>query len=258
MSTNEKNALVIGVGPGLGSAAAQRLAADGYRVAVAARNIDKLADLAAETGMAVAIDATDPSSVEAGIARVEEELGELHTVVWNVGSGVFGDLEKVGAEALDLAFDTNTRGLFVLAKKVVPAMAARGDGALIITGATASLRGKPFTTAFAAGKAAQRSLAQSLARQYGKAGVHVALIIVDGMVDLASTRARMPDMPDEAFVFSGWVRRRRVVPRPPTTRRVDLRAGHPPPRGRVVRHLDGTFGMQTLWTASAEPPPASS
>ena len=71
---------------------------------------------------------------------------------------------------------------------------------LVITGATASLRGKPFTTAFAAGKAAQRSLAQSFARQYGKQGVHVALIIIDGMVDLPSTRKRMPETPDEAFL----------------------------------------------------------
>lgn len=201
MSKNTKNALVVGVGPGLGGAAARRLADDGYRVALAARNVDKLSEFAAETGgLVVAMDATDSSSIEAGIARVEDELGEIHTVVWNVGGGAFGDLEKVGIEALELAFETNTRGLFVLAKRLVPAMAARGDGALIITGATASLRGKPFTTAFAAGKAAQRSLAQSLARQYGKHGVHVALIIIDGMVDLRSTRERMPDTPQEAFV----------------------------------------------------------
>jgi NADP-dependent 3-hydroxy acid dehydrogenase YdfG len=201
MSNTGKNALVVGVGPGLGAATAKRLSKDGYRVALAARNADKLAALAKETsGLAVAIDVTDPSSIEAGIERVETELGELHTVVWNVGSGVFGDLNKVGVDALELAFDTNTRGLFVLAKRLLPAMAARGDGALIITGATASLRGKPFTTAFAAGKAAQRSLAQSLARQYGKEGVHVALIIVDGMVDLPSTRERMPDAPQEAFI----------------------------------------------------------
>ncbi|HKJ27214.1 MAG TPA: SDR family NAD(P)-dependent oxidoreductase, partial [Anaerolineales bacterium] len=153
MSKNTKNALVVGVGPGLGGAAARRLATDGYRVALAARNVDKLSEIEAETGgLAVAMDATDSCSIEAGIARVEEELGEIHTVVWNVGGGVFGDSEKVGIEALELAFDTNTRGLFVLAKRLVPAMAARGDGALIITGATASLRGKPFTTAFAAGK----------------------------------------------------------------------------------------------------------
>lgn len=201
MSNTKKNALVVGVGPGLGGAAARRLAADGYQVALAARDADKLAEFAAETGgLAVPMDATDPSSIEAGLDRINAELGEIHTVVWNVGGGVFGDLEQVGVDALELAFDTNTRGLFVLAKRLVPAMAARGDGALIITGATASLRGKPFTTAFAAGKAAQRSLAQSLARQYGKQGVHVALIIVDGMVDLPSTRARMPDTPEEAFV----------------------------------------------------------
>jgi len=201
MSKSTKNALVIGVGPGLGGAAAKRLTADGYRVAIAARNVDKLSQIETETGgLALAMDVTDPSSIEAGIAQVEEELGDIHTVVWNVGGGVFGDLEQVGIEALELAFDTNARGLFVLAKRLFPAMAARGDGALIITGATASLRGKPFTTAFAAGKAAQRSLAQSLARQYGKQGVHVALIIIDGMVDLPSTRERMPDTPQEAFV----------------------------------------------------------
>ena len=201
MSNSPKNALVVGVGPGLGSAAARRLAADGYRVALAARGVDKLADIAKETGgIAVAMDATDPASVEAGITEVEAALGDIHTVVWNVGGGGFGDLEQVDVGALELAFDTNARGLFVLAKRLLPAMAGRGDGALIITGATASLRGKPFTTAFAAGKAAQRSLAQSLARKYGKLGVHVALIIVDGMVDLPSTRQRMPDVPGAAFL----------------------------------------------------------
>lgn len=201
MANSRKNALVVGVGPGVGSAAARRLAADGYRVALAARNVDRLAEIATETsGLALAMDATDPASIEAGIAQVQASLGDIHTVVWNVGSGVFGDLEQVNLDALELAFDTNTRGLFVLAKRLLPAMAARDDGALIITGATASLRGKPFTTAFAAGKAAQRSLAQSFARQYGKQGVHVALIILDGMVDLPSTRKQMPDTPEEAFV----------------------------------------------------------
>lgn len=201
MSDPGRVALVVGVGPGLGAATARRLASDGYQVAVAARTASRLAPIAEELdGIAVSVDVTDPASIQAGIDAVEEKLGPIHTVVWNVGSGLFGDLEHVDVEALDLAYQTNTRGLFTLAKRLVPQMASRGDGALVVTGATASLRGKPFTTAFAAGKAAQRSLAQSLARQYGKARVHVALIIVDGMVDLPSTRARMPDTPDEAFV----------------------------------------------------------
>jgi len=201
MTETKKTALVVGVGPGLGAATARRLAADGFRVAIASRSPSKLQDLANEIdGLALEIDATVPASVEAGVAKVESSLGPIHTVVWNVGSGVFGDLEQVDLERLDRGFGTNTRALCVRPKNLVPKMAERGDGALIITGATASTRGKPFTTAFAAGKAAQRSLAQSMARQYGKHGVHVALIIVDGMVDLETTRTRMPDMPDEAFV----------------------------------------------------------
>lgn len=201
MTNTKRNALVIGVGPGLGAATARRLHADGYRVAVASRDADRLAELAEELeGLAVSIDATDPGSVEAGIAAVEDRIGPIHTVVWNVGGGVFGTLENVETDGLDLALGTNTRGLFVLAKRLLPQMAERGDGALIITGATASLRGKPFTTAFAAGKAAQRSLAQSLAREWGKRGIHVALIIVDGMVDLPKTRERMPDRAAETFL----------------------------------------------------------
>ncbi len=201
MTNTKRIALVVGVGPGLGTATARRLHADGYRVAVASRNAERLAGLVQELGgFAVSIDATDPASVEAGVAAVEEAVGPIHTVVWNVGGGVFGTLETVDTDGLDLALGTNTRGLFVLAKRLLPQMAERGDGALVITGATASLRGKPFTTAFAAGKAAQRSLAQSLAREWGPKGIHVALVIVDGMVDLPNTRARMPDRAAESFL----------------------------------------------------------
>ncbi len=201
MSDERRTALVVGVGPGLGEAAARRLHADGFRVAVASRNAGRLEDLAAELdGVALSIDATEPDSVEAGITAAQEAIGPIHTVVWNVGNGVFGTLGEVELSGLDLALGTNTRGLFTLAKRLLPEMAQRGDGALVVTGATASLRGKPYTTAFAAGKAAQRSLAQSLAREWGQHGVHVALIIVDGIVDLPRTRASMPDRDPATFV----------------------------------------------------------
>ncbi|MBL4686536.1 MAG: SDR family NAD(P)-dependent oxidoreductase, partial [Nannocystaceae bacterium] len=150
MANTKRIALVVGVGPGLGTATARRLHADGFTVAVASRNAGRLTDLAVELdGLAVSIDATDPASVRSGIESVEEALGPIHTVVWNVGGGVFGTLEAVDTDGLDLALGTNTRGLFVLAKHLLPRMAKRGGGALVITGATASLRGKPFTTAFA-------------------------------------------------------------------------------------------------------------
>lgn len=199
--THPKVALVLGVGPGLGAAVARRLVADGYRVAIARRSIDDLAELAAEIdARPYAIDVQDADSLAQALDAIEKDLGPIHTVCWNVGSGVFGTLENIDVDGLDRALDTNTRGLFLLAKKLLPAMAERGDGALIITGATASTRGKPFTTAFAPGKMAQRGLAQSLARSYWSKGIHVALLLVDGMVDLPRTRASQPERPAEDFI----------------------------------------------------------
>lgn len=194
-------ALVVGVGPGLGAAAARRLTNLGHHVVLASRSPDRHHDLASELeGTTLRIDATDPDSVRAGIAQVQETLGPIETVVWNVGGGVFGTLDRVDLDGLDRTLGTNTRGLFVLAKVLLPEMAARGAGSLIVTGATASLRGKPFTTAFAPGKAAQRSLAQALARAYGPKGVHVAYIIVDGQVGAPAMLARSPDRNPEEFV----------------------------------------------------------
>lgn len=120
MTDSPKTALVVGVGPGIGAAAARRLTQEGYKVAVAARTLSKLEPIAeAIGGLAVAMDATDPDSIKAGIAATEEALGPIHTVVWNVGSGLFGTLQKVDLDGLDRGFQTNTRGLFVLAKQLL-------------------------------------------------------------------------------------------------------------------------------------------
>ena len=198
---SKKVAVVMGVGPGIGGALARRFSTEGWTVVSVARREAVVQALAAETGgVGMTCDATDEDQVRALFTRIEAEVGPVHTLLWNVGSGVFGDLDSVDMKALDLALGTNARGLFAAAQAVRPQMAGQGGGNLIITGATASLRGKPFTTAFAAGKAAQRSLAESLARTLWPEGIHVALIIVDGMVDLPSTRARMADKPDEAFL----------------------------------------------------------
>jgi len=192
---------VIGVGPGNGAALARRFADDGYLVACVARSAQKVQDLAAEIGgRGYAADARDEASLQALFETIRADLGPVHTLLWNVGSGIFGDIDEIGTDALDLAYETNTRGLMTSVKATLPDMRGAGGGNIIITGATASLRGKPFTTAFAAGKAAQRSLAESLARKLWPENIHVALIIVDGMVDLPSTRANFGDRPDAAFV----------------------------------------------------------
>lgn len=193
--------VVFGVGPGLGGAAARAFAESGWTVAAVARSADKVATVAeAVGGRGYTADATDEASIRSALQRIAADMGPVDTLCWNVGSGVFGDLDQIDVDAMDLSFDTNARGLFVAAQEVVGPMRAAGAGNILITGATASLRGKPFTTAFAAGKAAQRSLAQSLARQLWPEGIHVSLVIVDGMVDLPRTRAQMPDKPDAAFI----------------------------------------------------------
>jgi NAD(P)-dependent dehydrogenase (short-subunit alcohol dehydrogenase family) len=185
---------VVGYGPGIGGAEARCFAEAGYTVAALSRSGET------DVGTGYACDVTDEDALRATFARIHEELGPVDTLLWNVGSGMWGDIDAIGTDALDLAYQTNTRGLFLATQAVLPAMREQGSGNIIITGATASLRGKPFTTAFAAGKAAQRSLAESLARKLWPEGIHVALLIIDGMVDLPNTRKRMPDAPDAQFV----------------------------------------------------------
>lgn len=194
-------AVVVGVGPGLGGALAERFAAGGYRVAALARSEDKVKAYADKTGgIGVTCDVTDPDDIRKALGRVRDELGPIRSLLWNVGSAVFGDVDEVGPDALDLGYHTNARGLLLAVQEALPDLRAQDGASIVITGATASLRGKPFTTAFAAGKAAQRSLAESFARQLWPEGIHVSLIIVDGMVDLPRTRERMPDKGDEHFV----------------------------------------------------------
>jgi NAD(P)-dependent dehydrogenase (short-subunit alcohol dehydrogenase family) len=127
-------------------------------------------------------------------------MGEVDVVVFNAGSGVFGALDDVSAADFEASWRVNSLGLFLVAKEVTPAMKAAGEGAIIVIGATASRRGTARTTAFAPAKAAQRSLCEALARQLGPDGVHVALIILDGVVDLPRTREVMKDKSDDFFI----------------------------------------------------------
>ncbi len=194
--------VVVGVGPGIGGALARKWANEGFQVALLSRSESTLAPFVDELDNAVAYpcDVTDPDAVKETFAHIERDLGPVDTLLYNAGSGVFGGYTEIDLEAFELSWKVNTRGLLLVAREVAPKMAERGCGILGITGATASLRGKPFTTAFASSKAAQRSLAQSLARELGPQGVHVFYAIIDGMVDLPRTRKQMPDKPDQAFL----------------------------------------------------------
>lgn len=194
-------AVVLGVGPGLGGALARRFGQEGWRVVCVARRPDVVQAMAEEVGgVGMSCDVTDEAQLRDLFARIRDEVGPVHTLLWNVGAGVWGDIDSIDISGFDRALDTNARSLFLASQAVLGDMRAAGTGNIIITGATASLRGKPITTAFAAGKAAQRSLAESLARTLWPEGIHVGLIIVDGMVDLPAVRQRFPDRPVEDFV----------------------------------------------------------
>ena len=194
-------AVVVGVGPGIGAALSKAIAQRGYRVALLARSTDFSAKLAKQLDGAKAYrcDVRDPASIEEAFSAIIAELGPPDVLLYNAGSGKFGDIDQTSLEDLEEAWRVNVGGLFASTKLCLPHMRKHG-GAIIVTGATASLRGRPATTAFAQAKAAQRSLAQSMARQLGREGVHVALVIVDGVVDLPRTRAAIPDKPDEFFL----------------------------------------------------------
>ncbi|RBP12297.1 NADP-dependent 3-hydroxy acid dehydrogenase YdfG [Roseiarcus fermentans] len=193
---------IVGIGPGNGEALARRFSADGYAVALMARRPDLTAALAAELPSAKAYpcDAADAASVSAAFAQARAELGEVDVLVFNAGSGAWGTIEEVSAEDFERSWRVNALGLFLSAREVIPAMRAGGKGAIIVVGATASRRGVAGTAAFAPAKMAQKGLAESMARHLGPAGIHVALIVVDGIVRSPAAQARYADRPADAFI----------------------------------------------------------
>lgn len=194
--------VVVGVGPGNGAAFVRRFAEEGYAVAMVARSGDVMDSLAADLPQARAYrcDVGDPAQVEATFASIVSDLGPVDVLVYNAGKGVWGSAEEVSLEDFETAWRTNTFGAFAAAKCVIPGMKVKGSGHILFIGATASRRGGAKTAAFASAKAAQRSLAESLARLLWPVGIHVALVIVDGIIDEPLMRAKLASKPDEFFV----------------------------------------------------------
>ena len=200
--TNKKVCVVTGVGPGNGSALGRRFAKEGYAVALLARTTGTSGPLAASLpdARAYPCDVTDADSVAQTFAAIEKQLGPVHTLVYNAGSGLWGNVEQIDAAALEDAFRVNTLGLFLTTRRVLPSMQAKGDGNIVVIGATSSRRGAARAAAFAPAKAAQKSLTESMARHLWPQNIHVSLVIIDGVVDLPRTRAMLKDKPDDFFV----------------------------------------------------------
>ena len=195
-------AAVLGVGPGLGAALARRFAT-GYAVAVSARSPDYLKSLGDELrasgarSLEVPADVTDRTQVAAAFKSIREELGSPDVLIYNAGAGPFGSLSEISADEYEYSWRVNALGAFLSAKEVVPDMIARGHGVMLFTGATAGVKAGPRSVAFGPAKFALRGLTQSLARDLGPKGIHVAWVNVDGVIDIPRTRARMTQLKDE-------------------------------------------------------------
>jgi NAD(P)-dependent dehydrogenase (short-subunit alcohol dehydrogenase family) len=202
MSNGNPVCVVVGVGPGNGAAFARRFGKEGYRVAMLSRTTELGAELAKEIpgSKAYACDVADAASVERAFDAVRADLGDPSVMIYNAGTGVWGNLDEVTAEAFEASWRVNALGAFLTSKQVAPAMKKAGRGNIVFIGATASRRGVPRTTAFAPAKAAQRSLAEAMARYLWPSGVHVSLIVLDGVVDLPRSRQFFKDKPDSFFV----------------------------------------------------------
>lgn len=194
--------VVVGVGPGNGAAIASRFAAENYAVALLARTTKFTDSLLQKLDGAknYACDVTSESAIASTFDRIRTELGEVEALVYNAGSGIWGDVEAITPADFESTWRINALGALLVAKQVIPAMKRSAKGSIILIGATASRRGAARTAAFAPAKAAQRSLAESMARSLWPAGIHVAVVIIDGMVDLERTRRAMPDKPDSFYV----------------------------------------------------------
>lgn len=200
--TTKKVCVVIGVGPGNGAALGRRFAREGFAVALLARTTETSAPLAASLAdaRAYSCDVTDAESVARTFDAIQRDLGPVHTLVYNAGTGTWGTIEEIDPSVLESSFRVNTLGLLMTTKRVIPQMKSQGSGNIVVIGATSSRRGMARTAGFAPAKAAQRSLTESMARHLWPSNIHVSLVIIDGVVDLPRTRALMKDKPDDFFI----------------------------------------------------------
>ena len=188
-----RTALIVGAGAGISASVARALTAAGLKLGLAARNIDKLAPLAAETGAeCFAADASDPAAVAQLFEEADARLGSPDVVLYNASARAPGSVAEIDPEAVRKAIEISAFGAFLTVQQAARRMVPQGHGAILLTGASASVKGFPLSAAFAMGKFALRGLAQSTARELGPKGIHVAHFVIDGGV----RSARRPDPPN--------------------------------------------------------------
>ena len=178
-----KTALIVGTGSGISAALARALHAQGCKLVLASRKPEHFAELANEVGAhSVAVDATDPSQMAALFNEVDRRLGALDLAVYNASFRTRGPFVELVPDDVLKAFTTSAFGAFLMAQDAARRMLPRGTGTIFFTGASASVKGYPQSAPFAMAKFALRGLAQSMARELGPKGIHVAHFVIDGGV----------------------------------------------------------------------------
>jgi NADP-dependent 3-hydroxy acid dehydrogenase YdfG len=198
-------AVVTGVGPGLGASLARRFAR-AYPVALLARKADYLKALAREirqsgaTVLDVSCDVSDRAQLAEAFRAIRTGLGDPEVLLYNAGTATLGAITEITPDQYEADWRVNAFGAFIAAKEVAPGMIARGRGTMIFTGATAGVKAGPRSVSFGPAKFAMRGLAQSLARDLGPKGIHVAWINVDGSIDIPGARGLKPSLQDNDFL----------------------------------------------------------
>jgi NAD(P)-dependent dehydrogenase (short-subunit alcohol dehydrogenase family) len=197
----DKTALIVGTGTGISASFARALARDGFDVALAARSVSDLSSLAAETKASVhECDAAQPASVEALFKAVDARFPRLGVVLYNASFRTRGPIEALKAEDVRQALLVCAYGGFLVAQAAARRMLSHREGAILFTGASASVKGYAQSAPFAMGKFALRGLAQSMARELQPKGIHVAHFVIDGGVrDPARGRSEPADAPDSTL-----------------------------------------------------------
>jgi len=194
-----KAAIIIGAGDATGGAVARRFARAGYTACVCRRNGDQLAPLVADieaeggTARAFGVDARDEAQVEAFFRTVEDEVGPVEVMVFNIGANVNFPITETTSRVYRKVWEMAAFAGFLTGREAARYMTPRGQGTIIFTGATASMRGGKGFAAFSGAKFALRALAQSMARELGPKGIHVAHSVIDGAIDTAWIRENFPD-----------------------------------------------------------------
>ena len=191
-----QSALIVGAGRGLSASLARLLAGKGLRVALAARDAEKLAPLCAETGAkAFACDAVEPDQVARLFTAVEAATGTPDVVVYNASARARGPVAELVPAEVERAIMVSAFGGFLVAREAARRMVPKAQGAILFTGASASVKGYPLSAPFAMGKFALRGLAQSMARELAPQGIHIAHFVIDGSIRNPG-RVEPPDRPD--------------------------------------------------------------